>query len=161
MNEDSARVLARVERERNMRMEKASGLPASGVPARDRVSADNAVLLTSADVARYLSVEPAWVYANALELGAIRLGTGRKPRLRFRRELVDAYLEQTQRGRLSPQGGTPHGLPGQTTRRVNASCSAGRQSDAALTHMVKPKQRRGRIHSWGTDVELLPIRGRK
>jgi hypothetical protein len=133
MNQDSARVLARLERERNMRMEKASGLTASGVPARDRVSADNAVLLTAADVARYLAVEPAWVYANALELGAIRLGTGRKPRLRFRRELVDAYLEQTRRGGVRPQSGTPHGLPGQTTRRADGSCSAGRESDEGET----------------------------
>ena len=126
----------------------------NGQPPEDR-------LLTATDVAAYLAVETTWVYTHALELGVIRLGSGKKPRLRFRRELVDGYLEQTRRGGAWRQGGTPHGLPGQTTRIADASCSGSRESDAAATLMVKPKQRRGRIHSMGTNVELLPIRGRR
>jgi hypothetical protein len=35
------------------------------------------------DVARALGMSRAWVYRNADELGAQRLGTGRKPALRF------------------------------------------------------------------------------
>ena len=40
-------------------------------------------LLTPAEVARRFGVSRAWVYSRADELGVIRLGDGRKPRLRF------------------------------------------------------------------------------
>jgi len=40
-------------------------------------------LLTVAQVAREYGVHPSWVYAHQRELGAIRVGTGPKPRLRF------------------------------------------------------------------------------
>jgi hypothetical protein len=40
-------------------------------------------LLTPSDVAAQFGVSRAWVYAHADELGAVRLGTGPKARLRF------------------------------------------------------------------------------
>src|SRR5215467_10832803 len=43
-------------------------------------------------VARYLGVDPAWVYAHADELGARRLGSGARPRLRFSLQEVSARL---------------------------------------------------------------------
>ena len=48
-----------------------------GEGARDRG------LIDAAELARRLGMERDWVYANASELGAVRMGTGSKPRLRF------------------------------------------------------------------------------
>jgi hypothetical protein len=42
--------------------------------------------LNAAEVAQLLHVSREWVYQHADELGAVRLGGGRRPRLRFRRE---------------------------------------------------------------------------
>jgi hypothetical protein len=91
-------------------------------------------LLTTAEVADMLAVEASWVREHAEELGAIRLGSGERPRLRFDREKVAAYV---------------------------AACSVGRRSDenecpAPAANPV----RRGRRRS-GTEIELLPVRGRK
>jgi hypothetical protein len=40
-------------------------------------------LVDAAELARRLGVERSWVYTHAIELGAIELGGGRRPRLRF------------------------------------------------------------------------------
>ena len=40
-------------------------------------------LMTAAEVARWCGVERSWVYAHAEELGARKIGTGERPRLRF------------------------------------------------------------------------------
>jgi hypothetical protein len=40
-------------------------------------------LVDAAELARQLGVERSWVYTHAIQLGAIRLGNGRRPRLRF------------------------------------------------------------------------------
>lgn len=45
-------------------------------------------LLSASDVSRWWGVERGWVYQHADQLGAIRLGTGRRPRLRFDPERV-------------------------------------------------------------------------
>ena len=47
-----------------------------------------ATWLTAAEVAQLLHVTREWVYQHADELGAVRLGGGRRPRLRFRREAL-------------------------------------------------------------------------
>ena len=52
-------------------------------------------LLTVAEVATRLRVHPRWVYAHQAELGAIKLGTGPKARLRFDPRAVEARLLQT------------------------------------------------------------------
>jgi hypothetical protein len=49
-------------------------------------------LLTVAEVATRLRVNPRWVYAHQTELGAIKLGTGPKARLRFDPHVVEAHL---------------------------------------------------------------------
>ena len=41
-------------------------------------------LMTAAEVAEWWGVERSWVYAHAEELGARRIGSGERPRLRFR-----------------------------------------------------------------------------
>ena len=49
-------------------------------------------LLTAAQVASRFGVARSWVYAHAHELGAIRLGNGPRPRLRFDPAIVEQVL---------------------------------------------------------------------
>jgi hypothetical protein len=56
-------------------------------------------LLTARDVAAAFNVARGWVYAHADELGAIRLGDGPRPRLRFDPAVVGQRL-QARRGRI-------------------------------------------------------------
>jgi hypothetical protein len=88
-------------------------------------------LVTVAELASWLQVDPSYVYEHADELGAMRLGTGPKARLRF--DLEDV--------------------------RQRISCEAGRESvrpDAAS----QAASRRRRRRPLGTTVPLLPIRGK-
>jgi excisionase family DNA binding protein len=54
-------------------------------------------LLTAAEVAEILGVSPAWVYAQsrAGRIPTVRLGRYR----RYRREAIDAWLAEQERGR--------------------------------------------------------------
>jgi hypothetical protein len=52
-------------------------------------------MLTAAEVAADLGVSRTWVYENAKKLGGIRLGTGRRARLRFDRERVAEWRRPT------------------------------------------------------------------
>jgi hypothetical protein len=91
-------------------------------------------LLTPAELADFLSVERPYVYEHAAELGAFRLGSGPRARLRFDLDEVKRRM-----------GGT--------------HCLAGRESsgtDSASEAVNRPRRRR----RTGTSVELLPIRGR-
>src|SRR3954468_15343033 len=47
-------------------------------------------LIDAHEVARILGCERGWVYEHQAELGAVRLGNGRRPRLRFDRARVEA-----------------------------------------------------------------------
>lgn len=47
-------------------------------------------LVDAAELARRMGVDRSYVYAHADELGAVRLGTGAKPRLRFDVEVAKA-----------------------------------------------------------------------
>jgi hypothetical protein len=49
-------------------------------------------LMTKRDTANYVAMSERWVQRNRVALGAFLVGG----RLRFRRELVDRYLEQQQ-----------------------------------------------------------------
>lgn len=51
--------------------------------AKDRRPDEEERLLTAAEVARRFGVSPEWVRENAERLGALRLGDGPRPRLRF------------------------------------------------------------------------------
>lgn len=90
-------------------------------------------LVDAETVARYLGVERDWVYAHAAELGARRLGTGPKARLRFSLPELDERL----------------------------TCSAGRESARAAERVAAPIRRSRRPASLGTEGELLPIRGER
>jgi len=65
-----------------------------------RLSVPGGGLLTASEVALAFSVTRGWVYAHADELGAIRLGDGPRPRLRFEPAVVTQRLQQ-RRGRVS------------------------------------------------------------
>jgi hypothetical protein len=88
-------------------------------------------LVDAATLATELGVERSWVYAHRDELGAIQLGTGSKPRLRF-----------------DPA----------TAREVLArSASNGSREPRTPAPANKPAHRRRR--RTGNGSELLPIRG--
>lgn len=57
------------------------------VPVQER-PADQERWLTATEVAARFSVDRGWIYEHADELGAIRLGDGERPRLRFSVERV-------------------------------------------------------------------------
>jgi hypothetical protein len=65
-----------------------------------RLSGLEGGLLTASDVAAAYNVARGWVYAHADELGAIRLGDGPRPRLRFDPAVVTQRLQQ-RRGRVT------------------------------------------------------------
>jgi len=81
-------------------------------------------------VARHLGVDVTYVYEHAAELGARRLGSGPRARLRFQLDHVDATL-----------------------------CLAGRQSGQPEDGSVEPIRRRTQGRRLGTNVPLRPIRG--
>lgn len=53
----------------------------------------NASLVDAAEIARRFGTDRAWVYAHAAELGAVKLGTGPKARLRFDPQIVLERIE--------------------------------------------------------------------
>ena len=61
-------------------------------------------LITATDVAARFGVSRTWVYDNAQRLGAIRLGTGSKARLRFDPERVSDFIEVEPNSRERSEG---------------------------------------------------------
>jgi hypothetical protein len=89
-------------------------------------------LVDARTLAGYLGVTVGYVYAHADELGARRLGSGPKARLRFSVAEVDSRL---------------------------TACSASRESASPDCGTVEPQQRHRRSSGLGSGAELLPIRG--
>lgn len=88
-------------------------------------------LLTAAEVGELVGLNREAVYRKADELGAVRIGTGPKPRLRFDAERVAAAL---------------------------ATCSASRESSQQnLPRRQRSRQRQSRNTSGA--IPLLPVRG--
>jgi hypothetical protein len=88
-------------------------------------------LVDAATLAAELGVDRSWVYAHRAELGAIRLGSGSKPRLRFD---VDTAPELLAR-------------------------STSKEPQAPQTPMATGSPSRRRPQRLGSSPELLPIRG--
>lgn len=63
-------------------------------------------LMTAAEVARWCSVERSWVYAHAEELGARKIGTGERPRLRFDLVEVSERIAALNGSQTSPGRGS-------------------------------------------------------
>lgn len=51
-------------------------------------------LVDAAELARTFGIERSWVYSHAIELGAVKLGDGPKPRLRFDPEVAARVLRK-------------------------------------------------------------------
>lgn len=51
-------------------------------------------LVDAAELARRFGIERSWVYSHAIELGAVKLGGGAKPRLRFDPEIAVRVLRK-------------------------------------------------------------------
>ena len=54
----------------------------------------NRELVDAAELARRFGIERSWVYAHAIELGAVKLGSGPKPRLRFDPQIAARVLRK-------------------------------------------------------------------
>jgi len=51
-------------------------------------------LVDAGELARRFGIERSWVYSHAIELGAVKLGNGTKPRLRFDPEVAARVLRR-------------------------------------------------------------------
>ena len=52
-------------------------------------------LVDAIELARRFGIERSWVYSHAIELGAVKLGNGAKPRLRFDPAVAARVLQKT------------------------------------------------------------------
>jgi hypothetical protein len=76
----------------------------------------NRELIDAAELARRFGIKRAWVYSHAIELGAVKLGDGAKPRLRFDPEVAARVLRRVGEGpaadppaRSGKRAGQPRG----------------------------------------------------
>jgi hypothetical protein len=53
-------------------------------------------LVDAAELARRFGIERSWVYTHTIELGAVKLGSGVKPRLRFDPEVAERVLRRVE-----------------------------------------------------------------
>ncbi|HEU4905579.1 MAG TPA: hypothetical protein VFT19_05625 [Solirubrobacterales bacterium] len=51
-------------------------------------------LVDAAELARRFGIERSWVYSHAIELGAVKLGDGPRPRLRFDPQIAARVLRR-------------------------------------------------------------------
>lgn len=51
-------------------------------------------LIDATELARRFGIERSWVYSHAIELGAVKLGDGPKPRLRFDPDIAARILQR-------------------------------------------------------------------
>jgi|ERR1044072_3962003 hypothetical protein len=51
-------------------------------------------LVDAAELAKRFAIERSWVYSHAIELGAVKLGSGAKPRLRFDPQVAARVLRR-------------------------------------------------------------------
>lgn len=88
-------------------------------------------LVDAATLAAELGVERSWVYTHRAELGAIQLGAGSKPRLRFDVDIARELL----------------------------ASSTSKESQTPQTPVVTGDSSRSRRQRLGSSADLLPIRG--
>lgn len=80
-------------------------------------AAEEGRLLTAAQVAERWGVDRSWVYDHAQQLGARRLGAGKRPRLRFDPADVAAYLQPLDRHAGAREDDLGTGGDGRDVRR--------------------------------------------
>jgi hypothetical protein len=74
-------------------------------------------LVDAAELARRLGIERSWVYTHAIELGAVKLGNGTKPRLRFDPEVAARVLRRVGEGPVADPPTRSGKRAGQPPRR--------------------------------------------
>jgi hypothetical protein len=92
----------------------------------------NQPLLNAATVARRLGRSREWVYRHAAEMGAVRLGDGKRPRLGFEPSKVAEYL---------------------------GACETSRRAAGSEHPIAEPKRRYTGASTKRQGGDLLPIRG--
>jgi hypothetical protein len=80
-------------------------------------------LVDAGELARRFGIERSWVYTHAIELGAVKLGGGAKPRLRFDPEVATRVLRKVDGkptadppARSGKRAGQPPRRPGSEVR---------------------------------------------
>jgi hypothetical protein len=91
-------------------------------------------LLTAAQVAERYAVTPEWVRDHADELGAVRLGSGPRPRLRFDSRGVEAWIAARSTGEGSSSAN-------RARRRARSDARASRTSSGRPLLPVKGLER--------------------
>ena len=74
-------------------------------------------LVDAAELAQMFGIERSWVYTHAIELGAVKLGAGTKPRLRFDPEIAARVLRKVGEPPASDLPARSGERAGQTPRR--------------------------------------------
>jgi hypothetical protein len=81
------------------------------------------LLVDAATLARLLSLDRGWIYANANRLGAVRVGDGARPRLRFDPAVARSALAAPRATHMGPQSGPAPPAPRQRRRGTRQSAS--------------------------------------
>jgi hypothetical protein len=92
--------------------------PGAPVGAEEKDEGDEEEMISAAEVSRRYGVQRRWVYENREFLGAVELGTGPRPRLRFDQRVLDRRL------------GPPDGDERQADMRRSTWMRASRISDS-------------------------------
>jgi hypothetical protein len=88
---------------------------------------DSHALVDASEIARRHGLTRSWCYDHAAELGAIRIGSGSRPRLRFNPELVERHLANAAGQTVAPVAATPR----RRTRQQESRTASG----APLLHV--------------------------
>lgn len=95
-------------------------------------------LVDAAELARRLGIERSWVYSHAIELGAVKLGNGAKPRLRFDPQIAAQALQRVDEkpaavppARSGKRAGQPQGSRGSGVRLLPVRSAENESPSAA------------------------------
>jgi hypothetical protein len=93
---------------------------------------DDDEVISAAEVSRRYGVQRRWVYENREFLGAIELGTGPRPRIRF----DPKFLER----RLGPPGGDPREADLRRSEWIRASRISDSLSSRSRANVTRPSE---------------------
>jgi len=108
----------------------------------ERRGAQQRDLVDAVELARRFGIERSWVYSHAIELGAVKLGSGPKPRLRFDPQIAARVLRRVGEGSAADppaRSGKRAGQP-QPGRRSGFGCCRSRDR---TTRRLRIGARRG------------------
>jgi hypothetical protein len=91
-------------------------------------------LVDALELARRFGIERSWVYSHAIDLGAVKLGEGPKPRLRFDPEIAARVLRKVGEGSAADPPARSGERAGQPQR--------GRRSGVRLLPIHRPGENR-------------------